>query len=599
MIPQSVRILDRAETYRHVSIELALYIDEAGSEDTEEHAQGSMIMIEQTALRVQICSHYVHNPQSSFLLVTNSETTRHQVHRIQSFIGDALRMQMDEWNMSLYGQLNFHAEPAEEGSVSVFEAYRGKSIVFLGNRFEFFTNGPRTIAELCGVSTLTEACMANTSCLFLGLPIKSTLTSLMSAQTLPAPCPMADVRRNVPKSRQFESKRQMLDSVKQSRLAGSPTLQTYLIATKGKWYRLGKASSSSEARRLARFVQQQLPQERFTVVPSKVSAGTEPDDIDRDVRKKVAVLHGCSHDSSVIATEEQPVIRSNARTCGEADGNGSVATSKVPNLSTSNSINRFEGFMLVHSLPESRRIDLIWPIPHTDGSARPHQCSDWAREAALLSVLWSINTQIRIFLDGAKWPNVITFPKTVDCGPFLRLHLSILSKILYHPNSSSQTTPPETVIEILEYAHASCSPQRKRHIASSILMPIRQRRLLLKKLLGIAISDFLARTGHSKADTASFYKAANSRHSSMESARRDTSKVILSRLSQFTGLSDHAFEHGHLTASKALPRSVSCTVEEWDTRWREIDSRRVKIEGETEAAQEALGRMNLDGSDGG
>ena len=43
---------------------------------------------------------------------------------------------------------------------------------------------------------------------------------------------------------------------------------------------------------------------------------------------------------------------------------------------------------------------------------------------------------------------------------------------------------------------------------------------------------------------------------------------------------------------------MSCTVNEWDTKWRDIDTRRLKIERETEAATEALGNMILDGTDG-
>ena len=76
-LSQTIRIGRNADNHRHVDIWMGVYLDDPIHGDAQYgEAEVGRNLIQQVNLRIQISSLYNYNPQSSFLLVTNSESTR-------------------------------------------------------------------------------------------------------------------------------------------------------------------------------------------------------------------------------------------------------------------------------------------------------------------------------------------------------------------------------------------------------------------------------------------------------------------------------------------------------------------------------------------
>lgn len=160
---QKLRIASDAKSYQHVAIQVDLYISVPLHEITNlDNPEVEMQLIQQNNLVVQVSAHHTFNNESNFVLVTNFEISRDRVQAIQRFINDELNMQMDEWNVSLYGGLQLRSETVEDPPNYVLGLYRGKTIIFLGNQFEYFDSGTRNACEICDPRILAEICMHGT-----------------------------------------------------------------------------------------------------------------------------------------------------------------------------------------------------------------------------------------------------------------------------------------------------------------------------------------------------------------------------------------------------------------------------------------------------
>ncbi len=575
-LSQTIRIGCNADDHRHVDIWMGVYLDDPIHGDAQYgEVEVGRNLIQQVNLRIQISSHYNYNPQSSFLLVTSSESKRSRVQAIQNFINDNLEKQLDIWNICLYGGFEQLVDEGEDLSTNVISRYHGKSVIFLGDPFEFFGAGQKVIAELCDPRVLAKASARNTSYLFLGSPGGPALQKLLERVVFPMPYSMANLSRSIPDSNKFDSREDLIESVKQSKFLSDREMHVYTVPMGKRWYRLGKVSPNFGAAKLARYLRQQLPQERFLVAPveeeissSGASPGNDPqDDIsqERHNRPRLAILHGCPHKISAIATE--------------------------PRTATSHHLDSFERFMLVRVLPVSKRIDILWTSP---GPAYAE-----AFQYTYFSLLNDINLEIQAFLHKSRWPDKIKSPKDApSMKSFLRLHLPIFSKLLQHPSALNQSTPPEHVLYLLQYAEASCLPQKKRHILRTTLVPFLQRRTHLRHILHSTISTFLAHKSYDKKAISTFHATAKALHSNFDRNKRHTGKVILSQVSKVTRRSLHQYEKGHRTASTVVPRSMYCSEQQWRHRWQGVEDARARVLEEMKRAREQLGHMILDEEEG-
>ena len=213
-IRQKLRITPDAQSYQHVAIQVDLYISVPLHDTATQHNQEvDMQLVQQNDLLVQISSHHTFNKGSSFLLVTNSRTSRDRVQTIQHFINDELNMQMDEWNVSLYGGLQLRPESVAAAPDYVLGLYRGKTIIFMGNQFEYFNSGTRNTCEMCDPRILAQTCVHGTGCLFLESSGQEAFRNLARSVVLPVPHRTNNIFENQKASHDFVSKSAMLESL--------------------------------------------------------------------------------------------------------------------------------------------------------------------------------------------------------------------------------------------------------------------------------------------------------------------------------------------------------------------------------------------------
>ena len=552
---QALHITVSSDNYHSITIHVSLYLSIPKDRvATNESPEIQMNLIQHHKLQVQVSSHHVYNDGSSFLLITNSKITRDRVHNIRTLITQELNMQMDEWNVSLYGGLQYRPDSPEATPEYVMETYRGRTIIFMGNQFEFFRAGARSACELCDPQILAELAIHGTRFLFLENSSPHQFKTLVSALLLPVPHRTEDIVDQQMASRNFETHTAMVESLEQHKIVGAaPGSVVYTLSPTPRWYHLSKnAWLEGEAKELSRILRQRLPQERFLVtsLPHQDPPATQ---------NRIVVLHGLPQASSILASEPRPTILQ---------------------------LDPLERFMVIDSLPNATKIDIMW----RPAAAAPPPSWPSIIKAVTLSLLLGINSETRKFLQKAAWPNAIAI--TAKSG-FLSIHLPLLGQFLQHHVAQTPDSLPAHVLILLDATLASCRPQRKRQIVHEIVLPFSHRRSHLHKALRTIINDLLVRKGSCQRDlrdqtTTTLDSDLLLRRDQM---RRDTGKSIRRLLAEFTKCSDHTFDHARLQARDIVPRTEWCSQKEWNRRWKASRKEKERIKEETFGAWEVLEKM--------
>lgn len=589
-LQQRLQIFPAAKSYLHVLLRIELYILAPGQEQLIDGSLPKFCLVHSHTLRIQISSHHIFNPRASILLVTNTDATRIKVQAIRNFIENEMKLQMDEWNVGLYGGFRYRPDEGELRQSSVFTTYQGKTIVFLGNRFKFFGDGQRNIAELCDIRSLAEATCNGTTCLFLGLVGERSYNTLLNGLIFPVPSEASGTTQLVRKSDQCATMEVLADSVRQEKLFGSTGFALYTIPVQARWYRFGKANSKAAAKKLSTYMRRKLPQERFLITPVKLeTAANMPDGVfvsngspgesrqpSNKKQKVLAVLHGSSRQLSVCSIEESR--------------NRSATNMCLPNvISSKSNLDYLESYSIAASLPVSRRVELAWDVGAVMTEAET-KCSTFALNAILISLQRDINLEIQNFLREAAGPKVPQSENVEDSKSYMRLHFPILAALLQYRKANTQFKPPGSIIEVLHYAEASCLPQKKRHIAQAVLVRIYQRRSRLRDFIVRMIDELLMRKQFTTQEIKEFHYQTRMIY---YRSKRNTEDVIVQRAVEITKISKHAFKNGQENATDILPRTTSCTNDEWNARFIAIETSAARMRADTEQAWEALSNMIL------
>lgn len=581
---QRLRIFPGAKSYLHVLLRIELYILTPGQEHAIEGSLPEVCLVHTHDLRIQISSHHTFNPGSSILVVTNTDTTRNKTQSVRNFIENEMKLQMDEWNVGLYGGLQYRPDEGELWSSSVLTTYQGKTIVFLGNRFKFFGDEPRRITELCDIRSLAEATRNGTTCLFLGLLGERSYNTLLNGLIFPVPSEASGTTQLVRPSHQCTTMENLADSVRQGKLFGSTEFALYTIPVQARWYRFGKANSKAEAKKLSTYMRRKLPQERFLITPVEIETATNtsdggvfasngsPEESSQPSKKKqkaLAILHGSSRQVSVCAIEESRNIN---------------ATNTI-------SLDYFERYSIVASLPASRRVEMAWDTNFVMTEAET-RCSTFVLNAIVISLQRDIDLEIQTFLCEAAGPQVPQSKDVEDLKSYMRLHFPVLATLLQYRKATTEFKPPEPIVEVLHYAEASCLLQRKRHIAQ-ILLPIGQRRSQLRGFIVRMVDELLKRKQFTTQEIKEFHDQTHTIHSNTDRSRRNTEDLIAQRAMEITEISKHAFKNGQKNATDVLPGTISCTNGQWNAQFMAIETIAARMRADTEQAWEALGSMTL------
>lgn len=583
---QMLRISTEAKSYQQVVVHLNLYIAVPLSDHrTDVNNATAIQLVQQCELRIQVSPHYKYNPMADFLLVTNPATTHHQVQAIRTFITGNLHMEVDEWNVGLYGGLSYTAEEGEVVTESVLTTYATKTIIFMGNHFEFSKSGTRRITELCDTHALAEACLHGTSVLYLGSLGDEYYDRMLRNILFPIPFDIASTAGGVVASKTFARKSDLVKSINQQKFIASPAFTAYKLPLKTRWYRLGRGGSQAEAKRVARYLLKQLPQDRFLV--SCRDSGTPAPGL--------VVLHGNSHQAAIIATEPQSLNEDRRHAAPSQNASQSSAANGLEPPSIKYSINSHESFIVVASLPVFKRIDIAWSN-HSSDSTSGTGYSRFALKAVILSLQTDINREIQTLVSRGGWPSKLPPAKeSHDVLSFLHLHVPILAAVLAHPGAFTPDPIPTHLLPLINHAEASCLPQSKRQVLKSSVLPLSRRQSQLHSLVASAITTLLARKLVSKQDIRQHHsRVRKDIHSSIHSKKRNIENVLVRAGSEFTKKTEHEYVESCKTASQLVPDTEYCKGEEWDRRWTAKKEVMERVERECEEARGILGRMILE-----
>lgn len=590
-VQQSIRITDDAPSCKSAMILVALYLSlPHNTLATNKSDNLEMHLVEQFQLPIQLSAHHTFNPASNFLLVTNSNCTRHRVQAIQDFINDGLQMQSDEWNCSLYGGLQYRPEFVGADPDYVLAQYRGKVIIFLANVFEFFQSGNRSVYELCDPLLLAEICLGGSRCLFFDCSDHKAFKTWLKSWGFPISQNSQTVHEHQKASQTFESISSLCESISQMRSVGgtSAEIAVYTLSVKHPWYSITNSNPMAEAKRIRKHLRHRLPQERFLVTAGKAEAD------ESTKQSHITILHGLPHSVDITATEKQ---------------------TKGTDLSP------FEAYMIADALPTSMAFDAL-NSPTMRGTDSLSDSSNLAifsilhaSRAVYLALLRRLNSEIQTFQRRFSWQHAIPIPtkrssSEQDLKAFLRIHLPTLSYAILYQSSHTQSTElcSKHIKELLIYALASCLPQKKRHITRTVAMPMSNHRAALRECLLLAINKFVLphsptthNSNHGDDDskpltTLKEYIAETRLVHSLrnKNGARDTGRVIMNLLTDFTRKSAHEFARGQISARDVVPRTEICTPKEWDQMVEGQEAMSREVRTRTEDAWEYIGGMTLD-----
>ncbi|MCJ1281434.1 hypothetical protein MMC26_000753, partial [Xylographa opegraphella] len=329
---QMLRISKDAQNYQELVLRVLLYLAIPSRHSSAEAADLVPVqVIQQEELRIQVSSAYSYNPKADILLVTHPATTIHRYQAMQTFLHNNLGMEMDEWNVGLYGGLQYAAEEGEIIGKSVLSTYSGKIIIFLCNRFDFFKTKDRSILQFCDPNALAETCAQGTSCLFWGAAGDPLFVKLLRHVLIPIPHEM-NVAANIPVgSTTFSKQSDLAKSISQQILVESAKFKLYKIPVETRWYRFGTVSQKAEARILIKNLHSNLPNERFLGTAEKRQASVsthrslQQENIEGIFREEnnmafkeqkkprkpsgsLIILHGSAKHVSLRATESQALV---------------------------------------------------------------------------------------------------------------------------------------------------------------------------------------------------------------------------------------------------------------------------------------------------
>ena len=366
-------------------------------------------------------------------------------------------------------------------------------------------------------------------------------------------------------------------SVCEQRTSGTPVSRAYVLENNPKWY-LGSAKMSVNlrAKQTRKHLRSRLPQERFWVCPVYPRV-----DGARVHKGYVAVWHGLPANGYILATESKGLLKRRGQ---------------APIL------HPFDSFNIVSALPCLLRIRLLCSFDRADSgesdkendegtpSVTPDDPANYSNEtldAIQFTLEEDVCTEIRNYLNKAPLINNITLGSKNPSGRF-EVHLPRLETILQQVGACDGT--PSRALELLRTAIAATYPQKKRQVAREFTIPFGQRRAQLKSYLTERVEALLRDKGYGKENLKAF--RASVKHSRFSSAQRNTAEIIEVKNVNFTGVYTEEYRKGRKNTQDLVPKTVICTVAEWDARYQEIEKSQHKLKRSVTRAFEKRARMS-------
>ncbi|KAI0438286.1 hypothetical protein F4803DRAFT_535612 [Xylaria telfairii] len=572
VLERQLRVHRNAKSYQHVVAVFKLYLGKPKQGELDGQYEVNLVHV--VEVMMQVSDHYTVHPDASFFLVTNSETGDERAQSIRQFINNSLGMEIDTWNISLYAGLDRRDE--DSGAMkNILSKYHGKTIIFLGNPFDFFGQGSKNIFDVCDPEALATAAANDTRLLFLDTPDFEPHEKLISEIFFWPSQPVSDTRLGIGQSHQFHSVRDFATAITQQKQYGNLSHERYTITLSKKWHEAASLRAWPEtlAKKVAKQLRRKLPAERFLVT---FHAGSPPE---------VIVTAGIPHHNSMAALE------------------GRAASEQIADTSASDGLRPVEAYMIVEAISLHHRVDLLWDTAAgsvSDGNDNGNGVtlrSQFAIEALTTSLIQTIHREVELLLDKAPWPDKL-LPSDPSKHSFEELktlfgsHLPTLHAILFHPQASEPAVVVNDNVQlVLSYALAATRSQSKRQIAARVLTPTHNRRRRANAFLRTGITMFLRKKGFTEIQLSDFFSRAGQLHALSDSTKRNTSAAILRMVAGFTKQSEYAVVKGKQNATDLVRSSFYIDPGDWDSRAAAVKERSKKVAEEANEARETLGSM--------
>lgn len=268
-------------------------------------------------------------------------------------------MKVDIWNLSLNGHLEQTAGPNIARRKSLFDLYKGKAIIMLGNSFQYFDRGQRNATDLIDKKDFAPAALAGTSLFLSGMEVDEEGLIPLSNRLRASSSPL---------KREFYTIKSLVAGVVSSRKDGS------FYGTKFVCFPMRRGDNSArckaKANRAKTMLEQKVPNLRFIITwTSKIQSK-------QDAAGEIEVLPCTPYDiGKLIVT--RPVIR------------------------------RFEeinGICALFCLPFPTRLEMLWnewamEQPKNGRVSTPRGISD--------TVEYDIVLELKRLINNPPWPDCI------------------------------------------------------------------------------------------------------------------------------------------------------------------------------------------------
>ena len=554
-IQEEVQIHKDAQCYQHIIVDVTLRLGKPSQPADEGYRE--IVTIHQMEISMQISEHYIWKQQtSSFLLVTNALTDRMRTQAIRKYIQEDLNMEVDTWNVALYGCLQ-HPDPETDEAFSIITAYPGRSIIFLCNRFDFFGRGLRTLSDFCDPMALAEVLVTGTNCVFLETADFQEHERLISNGIFSPRHKVAEVDRTLVSSQRFDDVKQLVAAVRDGKQHGAASSDEYVFPV-GKG-RFGMASPRSEMKRMSRYLQENLPSERCIVTFSEPElAHTSSVSLERrsEASPQIIVSMGLPYSGIVAAVE--PCMPRN----------------RAPLLSGRDSVvvDPLEKFMITNSIPLDRRIALLWEPQLT--------VSKFALDCLELGFTLVIDREITALINSDA-----PVAPAAEIRACLLVNLPSLSALLNGPNAVNPHTKPNgSICSILKMALASARPWKKRHSFS-------KQRSSTEELLRVSITNFLKTNDYTPDDITQFFQDTKDINSEFDDTHRNVASLITKKFANLVKRSEHVVNKCTRHANDVVGQTTWMDPEEWDERVEWAKMKTQAIRSDEDAARGILGGM--------
>ncbi|KAI4861084.1 hypothetical protein F4820DRAFT_82279 [Hypoxylon rubiginosum] len=573
VLKQQLRVHSNAQSYQHVTAIVKLYLGKPTY--TQSGGQVDVNPVHIVEISMQVSDLYYNHPGASFLLVTNSETGRERADSVRRFVNNSLGMEIDTWNLSLYAGLD-QRDHDSDAVWSVLSKYHGKTIIFLGNQFDFFGQGTKSIFDVCDPEVIITAATHDTHFLFLDTPDFEPHEKLMNEVVFCSNESVSDTRASITQSHRFHSVADFVTAITQQKQHSSLSHARYAITASKKWHQVGSSKPETLAKNVAEQLQRKLPTDRFLVTFNRPNI---PED-SKVCRPDVIVTIGVPHHNSMASLER------------------AAASDLVADMSPTDGIRAAEAYMIVEAIPLHHRADLLWGTAVGSPSDGDHDFglrSEFATEALTTSLIQTTNREVELLLDKAPWPDKL-LPSHPSKHSFEELkflfasHLPALHAVLFHTRALEPATVVNSNVQlVLRFALAATRPQSKRQAAAQALAPTRHRRWRAHGLLKAGIALFFQKKAIAEIQVQEFFSSADAAYASGSSVDRDTGAAVLRMVARLTNQSEHAVLKGKQDAA-GLARGGPLYLRpgDWDGRAAAVKERSRRIAEEGDEARRML-----------